>query len=201
MIKRLIDLACSSLGLLLLSPIFIFIALAIKIDSKGPVFYRQTRVGQYGKPFRIHKFRSMRIDQPVNAAQVTVEGDPRITRVGRRIRSWKLDELAQLIDVWQGTMSLVGPRPEVPNYVDTYPPLIREKVLSVKPGITDIASIQFRNENALLAGHADPDRVYREEILPRKLALQQSYVDKRSTWLDVKIIISTIAAIFRDKQP
>ncbi|WP_439811153.1 sugar transferase [Bordetella bronchiseptica] len=201
MIKRLIDLACSSLGLLLLSPIFIFIALAIKIDSKGPVFYRQTRVGQYGKPFRIHKFRSMRIDQPANAAQVTVEGDPRITRVGRRIRSWKLDELAQLIDVWQGTMSLVGPRPEVPNYVDTYPPLIREKVLSVKPGITDIASIQFRNENALLAGHADPDRVYREEILPRKLALQQSYVDKRSTWLDVKIIISTIAAIFRDKQP
>lgn len=200
MIKRLFDLLCSSIGLLLLSPIFILIALAIKMDSKGPVFYRQERVGRDGRIFKIHKFRSMQSQQPVNAAQVTVAGDPRITRVGRYIRDWKLDELAQLIDVWRGSMSLVGPRPEVQKYVDTYPDAIKETVLSVKPGITDLASIHFRNENDLLANQPDPDRVYREAILPKKLELQTEYVRTRSFWLDLRLIYQTMRVIFQKKK-
>lgn len=197
MIKRLFDLLCSSIGLLLLSPIFVLIALAIKIDTQGPVFYRQERVGRGGRIFQIHKFRSMQAEQPVNAAQVTVAGDPRITRIGRYIREWKLDELAQLIDVWLGSMSLVGPRPEVRKYVETYPDAIKKIVLSVKPGITDLASIHFRNENDLLANQPDPDRVYREVILPKKLKLQAEYVRTRSFWLDFALICQTLRVIFQ----
>lgn len=197
MIKRLFDLLCSSIGLLLLSPIFILIALAIKIDSRGPVFYRQERVGRGGLIFKIHKFRSMQTKQPANAAQVTVAGDPRITRVGRYIREWKLDELAQLIDVWQGSMSLVGPRPEVQKYVQAYPGSMKEIVLSVRPGITDLASIHFRNENDLLANQPNPDRVYREVILPKKLELQAEYVRTRSFWLDIRLIYQTMCVIFQ----
>lgn len=199
MIKRIFDVVCSSAGLLLLSPFFILIALVIKIDSKGPVFYRQERVGRGGRIFKIHKFRSMQTEQPVDASQVTVAGDSRITRTGRYIRDWKLDELAQLIDVWWGTMSLVGPRPEVPKYVSAYPADLKDTVLSVKPGITDLASIYFRNENDLLAGHADPDRAYREIILPKKLELQAEYVRTRSLWLDLRLIYHTIRAIFQKK--
>jgi lipopolysaccharide/colanic/teichoic acid biosynthesis glycosyltransferase len=197
MSKRLFDVLMSSLGLLALGPLLILIALAVKLDSPGPVFFRQERVGRFGVPFRIHKFRTMRHDPEGNGLQITVGADRRITRVGQFLRASKLDELPQLIDVWQGTMSLVGPRPEVPRYVAHYPADLRDKVLSVRPGITDIASIEYRDESAVLARAADPERAYIDEVLPHKLALAASYVDQASVWLDIKLILRTIGAIVR----
>jgi lipopolysaccharide/colanic/teichoic acid biosynthesis glycosyltransferase len=187
----------SSLGLLALGPLLILIALAVKLDSPGPVFFRQERVGRFGVPFRIHKFRTMRHDPAGSGLQITVGADRRITRVGQFLRGSKLDELPQLIDVWQGTMSLVGPRPEVPRYVAHYPAALRDKVLSVRPGITDIASIEYRDESAVLARAADPERAYIDEVLPHKLALAASYVDQASVWLDIRLILRTIGAIVR----
>lgn len=195
MSKRLFDLAGAALGLLLCAPLFALAALAIKLDSPGPVFFRQVRVGRHGRPFRIHKFRSMRARQPAGARPITVGGDPRITRVGGVLRRWKLDELPQLIDVLAGSMSLVGPRPEVPEYVALYPEDLRRVVLSVRPGITDPASIRFRDENALLAGAADPEACYRERILPEKLRLQAEYVRGRSFAGDLRILFQTFAKI------
>ena len=196
MSKRLFDLVLSSLGLLLLGPALLLIALLIKLDSSGPVFFRQERVGRFGKPFRIHKFRTMRHDSGgAQGLQITVGADARITRVGGVLRGSKLDELPQLIDVWVGTMSLVGPRPEVPRYVAHYPAALRDKVLSVRPGITNIASIEYRDESAVLALAADPEQVYIHEVLPHKLALAASYVDQASVWMDVKLICRTILAI------
>ena len=195
MSKRLFDLVCSSLGLLVLAPVFLLMALAIKLDSPGPVFYRQERVGRFGQPFRIHKFRTMRHDPAGQGLQITVGADRRITRVGGLLRRTKLDELPQLIDVWLGTMSLVGPRPEVPRYVAHYPVELRDKVLSVRPGITDIASIEYRDESQVLAQAADPEQAYIQQVLPHKLALAASYVDQASVWLDIKLILRTIAAI------
>lgn len=197
MIKRLFDVTCSLLGLLSLLPIFFIIAVIIKLDSAGPIFYRQERVGQHGRLFKIHKFRSMHVLQARNAAQVTVDNDPRITRVGHFIRKWKLDELAQLIDVWKGQMSLVGPRPEVPKYVELYPDDLRRIILSVKPGITDPASIQFRDENILLAQAEDPELTYQKIILPAKLKLQAEYVRHHSFWNDVRLIIQTVNAVLK----
>ena len=197
MSKRLFDLILSSLGLLVLAPVLLLIALAVKLDSPGPVFFRQERVGRFGRPFRIHKFRTMRHDPVGQGPQITVGADRRITRVGAVLRQTKLDELAQLIDVWQGTMSLVGPRPEVPRYVAQYPADLRDKVLSVRPGITDIASIEYRDESAVLARAQDPEHAYVHEVLPHKLALAASYVDQASLWLDIKLIVRTIAAIVR----
>ena len=197
MSKRLFDLLMSSLGLLALGPLLILIALAVKLDSPGPVFFRQERVGRFGVPFRIHKFRTMRHDPAGSGLQITVGADRRITRVGQFLRGSKLDELPQLIDVWQGTMSLVGPRPEVPRYVAHYPAALRDKVLSVRPGITDIASIEYRDESAVLARAADPERAYIDEVLPHKLALAASYVDQASVWLDIRLILRTIGAIVR----
>lgn len=195
MAKRLFDLLFSSLGLLALAPTLALIALAIKLDSPGPVFYRQVRVGRFGREFRIHKFRTMAHNPGDRGPQITVGADARITRVGSFLRSTKLDELAQLFDVLQGTMSLVGPRPEVPRYVAVYPDALREKVLSVRPGITDFASIEYRDEGTLLAQSTDPERTYREQVLPTKLALQARYVDESGMWTDVKLIGRTIAAI------
>jgi len=195
MSKRLFDLVCSSLGLLVLAPVFLLMALAIKLDSPGPVFFRQERVGRFGQPFRIHKFRTMRHDPAGQGLQITVGADRRITRVGGLLRRTKLDELPQLIDVWLGTMSLVGPRPEVPRYVAHYPVELRDKVLSVRPGITDIASIEYRDESQVLAQAADPEQAYIQQVLPHKLALAASYVDQASVWLDIKLILRTIAAI------
>ena len=146
MVKRLFDLLLSCIGLLLLAPLLLLIALLIKLDSPGPVMFRQERVGRFGKPFRIHKFRTMRHEPAGQGLQITVGADRRITRVGGFLRASKLDELPQLLDVWLGDMSLVGPRPEVPRYVAHYPAELREKVLSVRPGITDIASIEYRDE-------------------------------------------------------
>jgi lipopolysaccharide/colanic/teichoic acid biosynthesis glycosyltransferase len=197
MSKRLFDLLMSSVGLLALGPSLLLIALAVKLDSPGPVFFRQERVGRFGRPFRIHKFRTMRHDPQGAGPQITVGGDARITRVGRVLRQGKLDELPQLIDVWLGTMSLVGPRPEVPRYVAHYPPALREKVLSVRPGITDIASIEYRDESAVLARAADPEHAYLHEVLPHKLALAAQYVDQASVWADVKLIVRTIVVILR----
>jgi lipopolysaccharide/colanic/teichoic acid biosynthesis glycosyltransferase len=195
MSKRLFDLLLSSLGLVVLSPLLLLIALAIKLDSPGPVCFRQERVGLRGKPFRIHKFRTMRHEPACQGLQITVGCDARITRIGRFLRSSKLDELPQLLDVWVGDMSLVGPRPDVPRYVALYPAGLREKVLSVRPGITDIASIEYRDESSVLARAADPEHAYVHEVLPHKLALSASYVDQASVWLDIKLIARTIKAI------
>ncbi|MFY2060518.1 sugar transferase [Achromobacter xylosoxidans] len=195
--KRLFDFVVSLLGLIVLSPLFLVIAVAIKRDSPGPVFFRQVRVGKDGRTFRIHKFRSMTVSTAGNSKEITVGGDARITRTGAWIRHWKLDELPQLIDVLAGSMSVVGPRPEVPRYVALYPDAQRRVVLSVKPGITDLASIQFRHENELLARASDPEQAYREQILPEKLRLQSEYVRTRSFIGDMKILVATFAAVFR----
>jgi lipopolysaccharide/colanic/teichoic acid biosynthesis glycosyltransferase len=195
MAKRLLDLLLSSLGLLVLAVPLGLVALAIKLDSPGPVFYRQVRVGLRGREFRIHKFRTMAHDPADRGPQLTVGGDARITRVGAFLRRTKLDELAQLFDVLQGTMSLVGPRPEVPRYVALYPAGLREKVLSVRPGITDFASIEYRDENTLLAQSPDPERTYREVILPTKLALQARYVDLCGVRTDLSILVRTLRAL------
>ncbi|CUJ02006.1 sugar transferase [Achromobacter xylosoxidans] len=195
--KRLFDFVVSLLGLIVLSPLFLVIAVAIKRDSPGPVFFRQVRVGKDGRTFRIHKFRSMTVSTAGNSKEITVGDDARITRTGAWIRHWKLDELPQLIDVLAGSMSVVGPRPEVPRYVALYPDAQRRVVLSVKPGITDLASIQFRHENELLARASDPEQAYREQILPEKLRLQSEYVRTRSFIGDMKILVATFSAIFR----
>ncbi len=192
MLKRLFDVLVSAAGLLLLSPLLVCIALWIKLDSRGPVFFRQQRVGRFGAPFHIHKFRSMREDAPLAGPQITVGADPRITRAGHFLRRTKLDELPQLLDVLAGTMSLVGPRPEVPHYVAMYPPALRDKVLSVRPGITDPASIAYRDESTLLARAADPERVYIEQVMPAKLRYAAEYVDHMTLANDVRLIGATL---------
>jgi lipopolysaccharide/colanic/teichoic acid biosynthesis glycosyltransferase len=188
--KRLFDLCAAGLGLLLLSPLLLAIALWIKLDSPGPVFFRQERVGRYGVPFRIHKFRSMRTDAP--GLQLTVGVDPRITRAGAWLRGRRFDELPQLIDVLQGTMSLVGPRPEVPRYVAHYPPALRELVLSVRPGITDPSSLDFLDEATLLAVADDPEREYIERILPVKLQRAADYARRASLRSDLGVLLKTL---------
>jgi len=195
MSKRAFDVLLSGIGLLLLSPLLLAMALAVKLDSPGPVFYRQERVGRHGRVFRIHKFRTMHHNPQGLGLQITVGRDPRITRVGAWLRDTKLDELAQLIDVLRGTMSLVGPRPEVPRYVALYPTELRALVLSVKPGITDLASIEFRNEGDLLSRSADPERAYVQVMLPAKLALQARYARERSLALDLRILWRTLRAV------
>ena len=197
MAKRLFDLLLSTLGLLALAPVLLLIAVWVKLDSPGPVMFRQERVGRHGQPFRIHKFRTMRHEPAGQGLQITVGADRRITRVGGFLRASKLDELPQLLDVWLGDMSLVGPRPEVPRYVAHYPAGLREKVLSVRPGITDIASIEYRDESAVLARATDPEHAYIHEVLPHKLALAARYVDESSLWLDVWLIGRTVWAIVR----
>jgi lipopolysaccharide/colanic/teichoic acid biosynthesis glycosyltransferase len=193
--KRCFDLILAGLGLLLLAPLLLLIALAIKLDSPGPVFFRQERVGRRGVLFRIHKFRTM-IHAPQPAGPLlTVGADARITRVGTLLRAAKLDELPQLIDVLRGSMSLVGPRPEVPKYVALYPAALRNKILSVRPGITDPASIEFRDESTLLDRAANPEREYIEQILPRKLQLAAHYVDHASLSTDLAVIGRTLRAL------
>lgn len=195
MAKRLFDVFCAGLGLLLLSPLWILVAIWIKLDSPGPVLFRQERVGRFGQPFFIHKFRSMRVDAPALGPQITVGDDPRITRSGRFLRASKIDELPQLWDVLRGAMSLVGPRPEVPRYVALYTPAQRELVLSVRPGITDPASLQFRHESEILARAADPEREYVEVILPAKLRIAGDYVRHASVWGDLRLILATLGAL------
>jgi len=193
--KRVMDLLFALGGLILFSPLMLTIAVAIKLDSPGPVFFRQERVGRHGKPFRIHKFRTMVDCAEQQGRQITVGQDARITRVGRWIRDRRFDELPQLIDVLKGDMSIVGPRPEVPRYVAMYSPEVREKVLSVKPGITDPASLAFRNEAELLARAEDPEREYVEVIMPRKLQHAMAYAERASVWTDLMLIGRTLRVL------
>ena len=195
LLKRLFDIAASGIGLLLLAPLLLGIAVWIKRDSPGPVFFRQERIGRHGQPFRIYKFRSMR--QNNAGLQITVGEDARITRSGRFIRAYKLDELPQLINVLLGDMSIVGPRPEVPRYVALYPAEVRAEVLSVRPGITDLASVQYRSESMLLAQSSNPEQTYVDTILPAKLALCRQYVRERSFWLDLHIIGMTLGILLK----
>jgi len=196
-LKRWFDLLASGLGLIALSPLLMFIALLIKLDSKGPVFFRQERVGRFGKIFRIHKFRTMITDAERKGLQITVGADARVTRVGGALRKYKLDELPQLIDVLLGDMSLVGPRPEVPRYVAFYPEETKDVVLSVRPGITDWASIEYKDENRILGLAEDPHCAYVEQVLPVKLGYYVDYVRRRTFWGDLKIILATLVAIVR----
>ena len=197
MLKRIFDWLASGLGLLVLSPVLVALAVCIKLDSPGPVFFRQERVGRGGKMFRIHKFRTMVTDAERRGLQITVGADARVTRVGQWLRKYKLDELPQLLDVWLGHMSLVGPRPEVPRYVACYPAKLRDVVLSVRPGITDRASIEFKDENFILGRATDPDKAYVEEVLPIKLKYYVEYIETNSLLGDVKLIIRTLAALIR----
>ncbi len=192
MLKRAFDLIASTFGLVVLSPFFLLIALLIKTDSAGPVFFRQERVGRYLRLFKIHKFRTMVVNASDVGPSITVNVDPRITSAGKILRKYKLDELPQLIDVFLGDMSLVGPRPEVPKYVDAYSDADKKIIFSVKPGITDIASLEFRNENELILNLSDVDSIYLEKILPIKLGYYREYVETHSLWLDVKIILKTV---------
>ena len=196
-LKRLMDVAISGCALFVLWPVLLLIAAAIKIDDPGPVFYRQVRVGKDGKTFRIFKFRTMVVDADKKGLAITVGRDSRITRVGALLRKSKLDELAQLINVFTGEMSFVGPRPEVPKYVDMYTPYQRQ-VLLVRPGITDYASIAYRNENDMLEGAQDPERMYIEQIMPDKIELNMKYLREISPAADIRLILRTIAAVIRE---
>lgn len=195
MVKRLIDVLLSAFGLLVLSPVMVAVAVWIKLDSRGAVFFRQERMGRFGVPFRIHKFRTMRQSESTGPL-ITVGADPRITRAGAFLRRTKLDELPQLIDVLQGNMSLVGPRPEVPRYVALYPVDLRRKLLSVRPGITDVASLEYRDENQRLAQAADPEWEYVNVVMPAKLRLAEYYVDHASLRLDLQLILKTIRLLW-----
>ena len=194
MAKRLFDIVVSAFGLLLLSPLLVAIALWVRLDSPGPVFFRQERIGRHGVPFRIHKFRTMA--HGGQGALITVGADRRITRAGAFLRRAKLDELPQLIDVLLGDMSLVGPRPEVPRYVAMYPVGLRDKVLSVRPGITDVASLEYRDESDRLARAADPEQEYVNVVMPAKLQLAAQYVDRASLAFDLQLILRTLKLVW-----
>ena len=192
--KRIFDVTASAFGLILLSPVFLGIAVIIKLTSKGPVFYIQKRMGKNFKEFNLYKFRSMIVDADKKGLQITSGDDPRITKIGKFIRKTKLDELPQLINVLKGDMSLVGPRPEVKKYVmlkkEDY-----EKVLSVKPGITDLAAIEFRDEEKILEKYNDKEKAYIEIILPKKIELYKKYIDNISFKNDINIILKTLKVL------
>lgn len=197
--KRIFDIIASGVGLIVLSPLMLIIAYLIKKEDGGPVFYRGVRVGKYGKPFRIYKFRTMVVDAEKIGGPSTADDDPRITRVGKILRKYKLDELPQLINVLKGEMSIVGPRPEVQFYVDMFTEEEKD-ILSVKPGITDWASLWNPDEGAILAGSPDPEKTYMEKIRPTKIRLQLKYVKERSFWIDLKIIALTILTVITKKR-
>lgn len=190
--KRALDISVSLIGILLSLPLMVLIAVAIKLDTPGPVIFRQERVGQGGRHFRIHKFRTMVAGVDQHVSGLTIGNDVRITRAGRFLRGRKLDELPQLFDVLCGEMSLVGPRPEVPRYVALYPQPLRDKVLSLRPGITDPASLALADESRLLAGAADPEREYVEVILPRKLNATLKYAENATLASDLRVIAGTL---------
>ena len=196
MLKRAFDVFFSSGALLVLSPLLLGVALWIKADSAGPVLFRQRRVGLRGREFLICKFRTMRADAQAHGAQITVGADARITRCGAFLRKYKIDEFPQFFNVWLGDMSVVGPRPEVPRYVAMYPTATRELVLSVRPGITDLASIEYRDENDLLGRSANPEQTYVDEVMPAKLVYCERYVRERSFLGDLDIIRRSFVASF-----
>ncbi len=194
MIKSLFDFLSSLIGLTLLSPFLLLVALWIKLDSKGPIFFRQERVGLKGKIFKIHKFRSMYVCSE-EQGRLTIGSDNRVTKLGKFLRKYKIDELPQLIDVLLGKMSLVGPRPEVKEFIDMYSIDTRNKVLSVRPGITDMASIEMVDENEILGNYEDSKQAYIDIILPIKQRYYLNYIDHQSIWLDIKIISLTLKKI------
>lgn len=196
MLKRVFDFISAFLGLLFLSPLLLVVALWIKFDSKGPIFFRQERIGLHGTPFRIHKFRSMSVNTE-KSSRLTIGNDARITKAGHFIRKYKIDELPQLIDVLIGSMSLVGPRPEVAEFMDRYDPITREKILSVRPGITDWASIQMIDENEILGQYDNPKQAYIDIIMPMKSEYYISYAESHTFHEDLKIIFATIFKILK----
>ena len=192
MVKRATDLVLASLALIALAPVLLLAMTWVWFDSSGPVFFRQERVGRGGRLFRIHKLRTMRVHDAAHGPAVTGFADARITRAGRWLRHHRIDELPQLIDVLRGDMSLVGPRPEVPRFVALYPPELRERVLAVRPGITDPAALEFVDEAQLLAGSSDPERTYIDVILPRKLRRQAEYAERADWKSDLAVIGRTL---------
>ncbi len=198
--KRLFDLFGAALALLLLAPVLLAVALWVKLDSPGPVFFRQQRVGRHGVPFAIHKFRTMH-EGAAAGLQLTVGADPRITRAGAFLRRTRLDELPQFIDVLAGRMSLVGPRPEVPRYVAHYPAGLREQALAVRPGMTDPASLTYIDEAAILAAAADPEREYIERILPAKVAQAAAYAQRATLASDLGVLWRTACVLLRSLRP
>ena len=197
MLKRLFDICFASCALVVSAPVLVGVSIWIKIDSRGSILFRQQRVGLRGKIFEIYKFRTMRADRSDAGSTITIGADPRITRAGLFVRKYKLDELPQFLNVLKGDMSVVGPRPEVPHYVALYPPDARDLILSVRPGITDLASVAYRDESALLGESDDPEGLYTKEILPAKLDHCLRYIRAQSMWLDMAIIWKTAAVIFR----
>lgn len=195
-IKRFLDFLLSLLGLILLSPVFIIIALLIKKEDGGSIFFKQTRMGQNGKPFKIYKFRTMVENAEKLGALVTKGEDPRITKIGKVLRKYKLDELPQLINVLKGEMSLVGPRPEVPKYVEAYKEKY-EQILTVKPGITDFAAVEFIDEERILKDAENPEEVYLKKILPVKIKYYEKYIKEIGFLTDIKLIFKTLIRIFR----
>lgn len=195
MLKRIFDITASFIGLVVLSPLFLAIAILIKLDSKGPVFYRGGRVGRFGKPFRIYKFRTMVVNAESLGGPSTAADDLRLTKIAGFLKKYQLDELPQLINVLKGEMSLVGPRPEVQIYVNMFSKE-EEAILSVHPGMTDYASLWDFHEGELLQGSTDPEKTYMEEIRPEKIRLQLKYVNEHSFWIDFKIILTTLWKIF-----
>jgi lipopolysaccharide/colanic/teichoic acid biosynthesis glycosyltransferase len=195
MAKRLFDIVFAALALSVLSPLLLVVAIWIMKDSSGPIFFRQTRVARYGKNFRIFKFRTMHANAEKLGIQLTSRNDSRVTTAGTFLRKYKIDELPQFINVLTGDMSIVGPRPEVPKYVAYYPQNVRDIVLSVRPGITDRASIEFKDENELLDTSDNPEQTYIQNILPIKLKYYTDYVADQSFIGDIKIIVDTISAI------
>ena len=193
--KRIFDIMMSIFGLIVLAPIFLIIGVWIKIDSKGEIFFRQVRIGLNGKEFKIYKFRTMITDAESKGMQITVGQDNRITKVGQFIRKCKIDEIPQLVNVLIGDMSFVGPRPEVAKYVAMYSESDRE-ILKVRPGITDLASIEYRNENEVLGKSKNPEKTYIEEVMPAKIVLNNEYLDKCSVCYDILIILKTIKICF-----
>jgi lipopolysaccharide/colanic/teichoic acid biosynthesis glycosyltransferase len=201
MMKRALDVSAALFGLLLLVPLFPLVAFAITLDSRGPVFFRQQRIGRGFRPFTMYKFRTMRADAPAKGGLLTATGDARITPVGAFLRWSKIDELPQLINVLRGDMSLVGPRPEVPKYVELFRPQY-ERILAVRPGITDFASIKYRDESSLLAKAANPEQEYVTRILPDKLRLAEEYVRRSSVALDLQLIVQTVTTVLKpDRRP
>lgn len=194
--KRLFDIVFSLVGLAVFLPLSLAIICWIKSEDRGPVFYRGLRVGKYAKPFRIFKFRTMVVNAEKIGGSSTADDDPRVTKIGKFLRKYKLDELPQLINVLKGEMSFVGPRPQVKWAVDLYTDEERE-ILNVRPGITDYASLRFPNEGEILKGSHNPDRDYMEKIHPEKMRLSLEYVRNRSFWIDIKIILQTIIAILK----
>ena len=195
MIKRFFDFTVSLIAMIILSPLYLFLAIFVKLDSKGPVIYKQKRIGKDGKEFILYKFRTMYVGADRKGKITVGHRDPRVTRVGYYLRKYKLDELPQLFNILRGDMSFVGPRPEVEKYVKLYDEQQR-KVLSVRPGLTDYASLEYVDESEILAKSDNPEQTYIEEVMPAKLALNLKYIEERNFLVDLKLILKTIFKVF-----